>query len=97
MIFTVCDCVSFNKCEDNINNAILFACKAKEDAAEQLALFDEQGREKREKQEKLEHALDGIRARYGSHAVQSGGVIGNDIGIDSGRKEAQEDESHGFV
>lgn len=69
----------------------------KEDATEQIALFDDGKKEKREKQQKLEHAIDGIRARYGSRAVQSGDVLGNDIGIDDEEKEAQESGDRGFI
>ena len=69
----------------------------KEDATEQLALFDGGNKEKREKQERLEHALDGIRARYGSHAVQSGDVLGNDIGIESEKEETKQNGDRGFV
>ena len=50
-------------------------------AVEQLSLFEEDipGREKRER---LEKAVDGIREKFGRGSVLSGGVLGNDLGID---------------
>ena len=50
-------------------------------AAEQLSLFEEDlsGREKRER---LEKAVDGIREKFGRGSVLPGGVLGNDLGID---------------
>ncbi len=54
-------------------------------ATEQLSLFeaDSAGREKRER---LEKAVDGIRERFGRGSVMSGGVLGNDLGIDEKRE-----------
>ncbi|MEA5039246.1 MAG: DNA polymerase IV [Clostridiaceae bacterium] len=49
---------------------------------EQMMLWSEGQREKREKRERLESAVDGIREKYGRGAVKSGAVIGNDLGID---------------
>ena len=55
-----------------------------EDAVSQIGLFEEESDARREKQERLATAVDAIRERFGSGAVQSGGVIGNDLGIDGG-------------
>ena len=52
-----------------------------ENAHEQISFFDEDESEKRKRNEKLESAVDEIRARYGKSAVTTGAVIGNDIGI----------------
>ncbi|MBE6568268.1 MAG: DNA polymerase IV [Ruminococcaceae bacterium] len=57
------------------------------DAVSQMSLFDSETDEKREKRERLEGALITLRDRFGKNAVQSGGVLGNDIGIESERKE----------
>ena len=58
-----------------------------EEAVEQVTLFDEEKDEKREKRGRLESTVDEIRRRYGSTAVTSGSVIGNDLGIKDGSKE----------
>ncbi len=58
-----------------------------EEAVSQLDLFDTASDEKRQKRARLEQTLDGLRDRFGAHALQSGGVIGNDIGIETGEKE----------
>ena len=58
-----------------------------EDAVSQMTLFDEDADEKREKRERLEGTLLNLRDRFGKNAVQSGGVLGNDIGIANERKE----------
>lgn len=55
-----------------------------EGAGEQLSLFappDDAGREKRER---LETAIDGIREKFGQAAIGPAGVLGNDIGIGGG-------------
>ena len=54
-----------------------------EDAVEQMGFFDDEKNEKRRRRERLECAIDGIRDRFGAAALQSGGFLGNDIGIDS--------------
>lgn len=50
-------------------------------AAEQLSLFGEGGAGDRERQEKLECAMDRIRDKYGKSAISKAGTIKNDIGI----------------
>ncbi len=50
-------------------------------AAEQLSLFEEDA-SGREKRERLEKAVDGIREKFGRGSVLPGGVLGNDLGID---------------
>lgn len=52
------------------------------EAGEQMTLFNGEGRlQKREKQEKLETALDAIRGKFGQSAIGAAGILGNDIGI----------------
>lgn len=48
--------------------------------AEQLSLFGD-GKD-REKEERLEKALDGIRDKFGKGSIVPGSVLGNDLGID---------------
>ncbi len=43
-----------------------------DEAADQLGLFDAQTPARRDRQEKLEHTIDAIRARYGQSALRSG-------------------------
>ncbi|MDR0937515.1 MAG: DNA polymerase IV [Oscillospiraceae bacterium] len=49
--------------------------------SEQLSLFDEPSARNNERNEKLELTLDKIRERYGSKAVITGNILGNDLGI----------------
>lgn len=49
-------------------------------AVEQTSLFDTEVKQTK-KAEKLELAMDEIRARYGSHSVQSGVILQNNLGI----------------
>ena len=52
-------------------------------AGEQLCFFEPAGRRKgRERQEKLESALDTIRDRFGSGSVVSGALLHEDLGLD---------------
>lgn len=52
------------------------------EAGEQMTLFNGEGRlQKKEKQEKLETALDAIRGKFGQSAIGAAGILGNDIGI----------------
>lgn len=57
------------------------------EAVSQMSLFDGEADAKREKHERLEDALITLRDRFGKSAVQSGGVLKNDIGVESERKE----------
>ena len=57
-----------------------------EDAVSQMSLFEEAADEKREKRERLEEAVISLRDRFGRAAVQTGSVLGNDIGIESDGK-----------
>lgn len=57
------------------------------DAVSQMNFFDGEETAKREKHERLEGALISLRERYGRNALQSGSVLGNDIGIENERKE----------
>lgn len=50
-------------------------------AGEQLSLFAPPDDESREKRERLEAAMDGIREKFGQDAIGPAGVLGNDIGI----------------
>ena len=58
-----------------------------DEAVSQMSLFDDGGDALRQKREKLENAVDALRDRFGTHVLQSGGVIGNDIGIAEETKE----------
>ena len=51
------------------------------DCAEQLSLFDT-SRPHREKLEKLETAVDGVRSRFGKGIIQQGRILHNDIGVE---------------
>lgn len=57
-----------------------------EEAVSQISLFEEAADEKREKRERLEEAVISLRDRFGRAAVQTGSVLGNDIGIESDGK-----------
>lgn len=54
-----------------------------EDAPEQMDIFSAMG-EDREREEKLDRAIDDIRKKYGEKSVAFGRVLGSDIGIDLG-------------
>ena len=58
-----------------------------DEAVSQMALFDDGEDAMRQKREKLECAVDALRDRFGVHVLQSGGVIGNDMGIAEEAKE----------
>ena len=60
------------------------------DAVTQIGLFDGAADEKREKRSRLAAAVDTIKERFGAASVQNGGVIGNDLGIDSGEVHEHE-------
>ena len=50
--------------------------------ARQTSLFDDPAEQpRREKRERLEQALDGLRERFGTEAVLAGGVLGSDLGL----------------
>lgn len=50
--------------------------------ARQTSLFDDPDEQpRREKREKLEQTLDGLRERFGAEAVLAGGVLGSDLGL----------------
>lgn len=51
------------------------------DFAEQLSLFDND-EQHREKLEKLDAAMDGIRSRFGKGIIQQGRILHNDIGVE---------------
>lgn len=58
-----------------------------EEAVSQMSLFDDCSDEIRKKRERLECTVDALRDRFGTHVLQSGGVLGNDIGIAEEPKE----------
>ena len=62
------------------------------DAVEQIGFFDGDRNERREKTEKLETALDAIRDRFGMGSVQTGAVLGNDMGIPTVQKGKSRNE-----
>ena len=49
------------------------------EAGEQLDLFHADAAPRREKRERLERAMDGIRGKFGRGAIQSAAVVGEDI------------------
>lgn len=50
--------------------------------ARQTSLFDDPTEQsRREKRERLEQTLDGLRERFGTEAVLAGGVLGSDLGL----------------
>jgi DNA polymerase-4 len=51
---------------------------------DQLSLFDGERTARHERDERIEHAVDGIRHRFGPAALVRGAVLGNDIGIRGG-------------
>lgn len=53
-----------------------------DDGGEQIGFFDAERDRRRERAERLETAVDGIRGRFGSGAVFRGAILGNDLGID---------------
>lgn len=57
-----------------------------DDAVSQMSFFEDGSDEKREKRERLEETVISLRDRFGRAAVQSGGVLGNDIDIESDGK-----------
>ena len=50
--------------------------------AEQMTLFAEENQAELEKMERLEAAIDGIRARHGAKALRPGVLLNNDLGIE---------------
>ena len=54
-------------------------------AVEQISLLED-NRESREKRERLEKTLDGIREKFGHASILPSSVLGNDLGIDDGEK-----------
>lgn len=57
-----------------------------DETVEQLSLFSSGEQLDRNKEERLETAMDRIRRRYGKGAILSAGLLKNDIGIDMGRR-----------
>ena len=54
------------------------------DVVEQIGFFDGDAEGARKKTEKLEETVDRLRAKFGSGAVKSGAVLGNELGIGEG-------------
>jgi len=63
---------------------------APENCSEQLCLFDEADNKQRNKQEKIEKAIDSIRQRYGKSSISFGSNVDNDLGIDIGSTDDEE-------
>lgn len=61
-----------------------------ENVSEQLSLFNKEDDEKREKWERIEHAVDNIRSRYGQDAISLGANINNDLGAGDNQIEDNE-------
>ncbi|MCI8631384.1 MAG: DNA polymerase IV [Firmicutes bacterium] len=62
-----------------------------EDEAEQISLFGGDQRT-RDSGEKLAHAMDSIREKFGDKAIIFGGIINNDMGIDMTETKNDDDE-----
>lgn len=62
------------------------------DAVTQIGLFTEEADERREKRSRLETTVDALRERFGTTALQSGGVLGNDLGIGTEERKTHTDE-----
>ena len=63
-------------------------------SSEQLSLFEQESPVKREKDEKLEKAIDALRHKYGSDSIQRGTVMNSGIrvaGKFKGRQEAEKE------
>ena len=60
-----------------------------EDTGEQLSLFEPDPTPRRERQERLEAAMDRIRGKYGHAAIQSCAVWKNDIGAAAEEKDGE--------
>lgn len=57
-------------------------------AVDQFSFFEQETSVEREKQEKIESAVDKIRLRYGRNSIGIAGIVGNDLGIEnSGKKK----------
>lgn len=54
---------------------------APQGAEEQLSLFGAEEEPRRERQDKLEHAMDSIRGRFGREAIATAAAIGSDLGF----------------
>lgn len=52
-----------------------------DDVTEQLSLFEAEAAPKREKLEKLEHAMDAIRDKYGDRAITFTSAVKGDLGL----------------
>ncbi len=63
---------------------------ARKDDGEQIGFFDEERDERRQKTERIEVAIDGIRHRFGNGSIYSGALIDNDLGIRGGHSEKKE-------
>jgi DNA polymerase-4 len=58
-----------------------------EDGAGQMSLFADAHDSRREKNEKIERAMDNIRGRFGKRAISSGATVKNNLGIGRDDKE----------
>lgn len=56
-------------------------------AVEQFSLFGQVAEIDKQKQEKIEQTMDRIRSRYGRNSISIAGVVGNDLGIDEGKRK----------
>ncbi|MBQ8174783.1 MAG: DNA polymerase IV [Clostridia bacterium] len=62
------------------------------EGGEQLSLFDEGRSERRERTERLEDAVDGIRRRFGKSSISSGAILSNDFGLAPRKNSSANDE-----
>lgn len=59
------------------------------EGGEQLSLFDAPLREQRERTERLEGAVDGIRRRFGKASISSGAILSSDLGLAPRKKDEE--------
>ena len=61
------------------------------EVTEQIGFFDTERQKRKEKESRLDRAMDGIREKYGYRSIGSGAFYGNDLGIsDFGPEEKEE-------
>lgn len=58
-----------------------------ESSCAQLSFFEEEGDVKRDKQERIEHAIDAIRDKYGRNSITTGAIMSSDIGISPDKED----------
>ena len=57
-----------------------------ENAVHQISLFQDENKNY-DKIHRLDEALDKIRGKYGKNAINTGGIMASDIGLNGNRRE----------